>query len=233
MPEVLARFDEDYVTDAPRPRARAPGRKAARPASASNGLLARVRRHPVRSLTGGVFIALLCGIVVNATLMQSGHHPAPLFAGVAPAPAAAIMPPPAAAPSPVVMAAPSPAPRPNDITTFLQTGLPRAAAPAPAAHVAPPAREHSDAAVAHKDAIAALLKADMKTETPTEKPARVAAVQRALQKVGFVVKPDGNFGATTRQALERFERDRGLTVTGELSPRTVRELAAQSGVAIP
>ena len=61
----------------------------------------------------------------------------------------------------------------------------------------------------------------------------LAAAQRALQKVGYVVKPDGVFGSTTRVALEKFERDRGLPVTGQLSGRTVKQLAAQSGVAIP
>ena len=94
-----------------------------------------------------------------------------------------------------------------------------------------PAREPvADASVAHKDQIAALLKGDAPA---ADRSTRVAAAQRALQKVGFVVKPDGSFGATTRQAIERFERDRGLTVTGDLTPRTVRELSAQSGVVIP
>jgi peptidoglycan hydrolase-like protein with peptidoglycan-binding domain len=36
-------------------------------------------------------------------------------------------------------------------------------------------------------------------------------------------------GPGTRQAIERFERERKLTVTGELGPRTVRELAAAAG----
>ena len=64
-------------------------------------------------------------------------------------------------------------------------------------------------------------------------PARVAAVQKALIMSGFVLRADGVMGATTRQALERFERDRKLPVTGDLSPRTLRELAQESGVSIP
>ena len=68
---------------------------------------------------------------------------------------------------------------------------------------------------------------------PVVPPARVAAVQKALIKTGFVLRADGVMGATTRQALERFEQDRKLPVTGDLSPRTLRELAAQSGVSIP
>ena len=64
-------------------------------------------------------------------------------------------------------------------------------------------------------------------------PARVAAVQKALVKAGFVLRADGVMGASTKQALERFERDNKLPVTGDLAPRTLRELAAQSGVPIP
>jgi peptidoglycan hydrolase-like protein with peptidoglycan-binding domain len=39
-------------------------------------------------------------------------------------------------------------------------------------------------------------------------------------------------GPTTRQAIERFERERKIPVTGELGARTVRELAAQSGLPV-
>jgi hypothetical protein len=60
----------------------------------------------------------------------------------------------------------------------------------------------------------------------------VTAAQRALAKLGYGVKVDGVAGPGTRQALESFERDRHLTVTGELGPRTVRELVAQSGIPI-
>jgi peptidoglycan hydrolase-like protein with peptidoglycan-binding domain len=64
-------------------------------------------------------------------------------------------------------------------------------------------------------------------------PGRVAAAQRALIKLGYgPLKADGVMGAGTRQALERFEKDRRLPVTGELAARTVRDLAAQSGIGI-
>ena len=61
----------------------------------------------------------------------------------------------------------------------------------------------------------------------------VAAVQRALTKLGYgPLKTDGVMGTGTRQAIERFERDRRLTPTGELGPRTVRELSALSGIRV-
>jgi hypothetical protein len=59
----------------------------------------------------------------------------------------------------------------------------------------------------------------------------VMAAQRALNRVGLgPVKADGVFGEETRAALERFERDRRIPVTRDLSPRTLRELTAASGI---
>ena len=59
----------------------------------------------------------------------------------------------------------------------------------------------------------------------------VLSVQRALNRLGFgPVKADGVFGEETRAALERFERDRRIAVTRDLSPRTLRELTAASGM---
>nr|WP_281409345.1 peptidoglycan-binding domain-containing protein [Microvirga terricola] len=60
----------------------------------------------------------------------------------------------------------------------------------------------------------------------------VLSGQRALAKLGYNVKPDGVMGAGTRQAIERFEQERRLPVTGDFSPRTIRELAAASGIAV-
>ena len=52
-------------------------------------------------------------------------------------------------------------------------------------------------------------------------------------KLGYVVKSDGLMGAGTRKAIEMFEQSRKLPVTGELSPRVMRELSALSGVSVP
>ncbi len=70
---------------------------------------------------------------------------------------------------------------------------------------------------------------------PADKPAQrtVTAIQRALVKQGYgPLKTDGLFGTDTRAAIEKFERDRNLPVTGEASPRVVRELASLSGIPI-
>jgi peptidoglycan hydrolase-like protein with peptidoglycan-binding domain len=59
---------------------------------------------------------------------------------------------------------------------------------------------------------------------------RVLAVQRALADFGYgQIKPTGHFDPDTRMAIEKFERDRRLPVTGQVSDRVVRELAAVTG----
>jgi peptidoglycan hydrolase-like protein with peptidoglycan-binding domain len=61
-------------------------------------------------------------------------------------------------------------------------------------------------------------------------PRRVLAVQRALAEAGYgQIKPTGVYGPETRAAIEKFERERKLPITGEVSDRLVRELAALTG----
>ena len=59
---------------------------------------------------------------------------------------------------------------------------------------------------------------------------RVMSVQRALADFGYgQIKATGVYDPETRSAIEKFERDRRLPVTGQLSDRLVRELAAMTG----
>lgn len=59
---------------------------------------------------------------------------------------------------------------------------------------------------------------------------RILAVQRALTEYGYgQFKPNGTFGAETKNAIEQFERARKLPVTGQISPRLMRELSAVTG----
>ena len=61
---------------------------------------------------------------------------------------------------------------------------------------------------------------------------RVAAVQRALTEYGYgQLKPTGTVGSDTQAAIQKFERDRKIPVTGQMSDRLVRELAAMTGQA--
>jgi peptidoglycan hydrolase-like protein with peptidoglycan-binding domain len=59
---------------------------------------------------------------------------------------------------------------------------------------------------------------------------RVLAVQRALADFGYgPVKPTGVFGPETERAIEKFERERKMPVTGHISDRLMRELAGMTG----
>jgi peptidoglycan hydrolase-like protein with peptidoglycan-binding domain len=59
---------------------------------------------------------------------------------------------------------------------------------------------------------------------------RVLAVQRALADYGYgQLTPNGILGPETKSAIERFERERKLPITGQLSDRLSRELAAVTG----
>jgi peptidoglycan hydrolase-like protein with peptidoglycan-binding domain len=59
---------------------------------------------------------------------------------------------------------------------------------------------------------------------------RVLAIQRALSDFGYgQIKPTGQYDPETKAAIEKFERDHRLPVTGQISDRVVRELAAMTG----
>ena len=59
---------------------------------------------------------------------------------------------------------------------------------------------------------------------------RVAAVQRALTEYGYgQLKPTGTIGSDTQAAIQKFERERKIPVTGQMSDRLVRELVAMTG----
>jgi peptidoglycan hydrolase-like protein with peptidoglycan-binding domain len=59
---------------------------------------------------------------------------------------------------------------------------------------------------------------------------RVMALQRALAQYGYgQLKPTGVVDGDTRAAIEKFERERKMPVTGQPSERVARELAALTG----
>ncbi|WP_018389846.1 peptidoglycan-binding domain-containing protein [Ancylobacter sp. FA202] len=136
---------------------------------------------------------------------------------------------PAAAPAASV-AAPLEAPAP-DLSTALPTPLPpakpvaprpAAPAPAPAAAVTAPMAEKAGASPA------GLLPPGDVPVSP-----RVMEIQKALARLGYgPIRIDGVFGAATEEAIQRFERDRRLPVTGQMSERVIRELTAVSGFSI-
>ena len=59
---------------------------------------------------------------------------------------------------------------------------------------------------------------------------KIGSAQRILARYGYgPVRINGELDADTRSAIGRFERDRGLPQTGEVSDRLMRELVAYSG----
>jgi hypothetical protein len=219
LPEVLARNDMDFFMSAP---ARGKQRGKTKKRSWRSAFLRLLGRRPARTVLGAAFSAVLVGIFINALFFQTARHPAPLFGleqRAQPRQSAAAIPPlPVAKPAEVASA-----PMPSD----------------PAHQAAPSARSAGthdiqdllDAKPATRDPIAALLRGNG-PNADAEK-ARVISAQRALIKLGYDVRADGMLGPGTRQAIQKFERDRALAVTGELSHRTVRELSARSHISIP
>jgi hypothetical protein len=150
-------------------------------------------------------------------------------------------------PTPAAPAAARPA---RDSIGDLIRGSDPAAAPGRAVPAMPPARPTVTAAAAPptvatpqkppvmRDAIGDLIRLGEPAPIPpgfvgkTEQSRSVGAAQRALSRLGYGVAVDGLMGPGTRQAIEQFERDRRLPVTGELGPRTARELSAQSGIQV-
>lgn len=61
---------------------------------------------------------------------------------------------------------------------------------------------------------------------PVTSGARQYAVQRTLARIGYYNGPiDGIFGPGTRDAIARFQRSRGLRVTGGMTEELLRKLA--------
>lgn len=158
-------------------------------------------------------------IVVNAIFLQSGVHPAPFFA------------------NPTV-------PTPTHRATAAASGPAAAnpAAPSPVrmidmapARPAPGARTQA-AAARRNDPIGDLIGAAPAPASTASVagPARIAAVQRALSEYGYgQLRLSGTLDEPTSTAIQKFEADRKLPVTGRLSDRLLSELSAMTGRPIP
>jgi peptidoglycan hydrolase-like protein with peptidoglycan-binding domain len=59
---------------------------------------------------------------------------------------------------------------------------------------------------------------------------RILSVQRALSDFGYgQIKPTGTVDAPTQEAIKQFEHSKKMPVTGQVSPRLLRELSATTG----
>ena len=220
------------------PRRRRRGAKAAAiEVEEERGLVMRMLLYSPKDMIAGLLAATaVCAILANALFLQAGRHPSPMFSSVVtlPAPQAAVV-------------SPLPRPRPVELSSEPPEIRPVEARGADPKHVeiksADPRGDSKKADSKNPDLVV------KSTGAPTAAPAnaarppapipdtaqsagarRVAAVQRALTQYGYgQLKATGAVGSDTQAAITKFERDRKLPVTGQMSDRLVKELTAMIG----
>ncbi len=203
------------------PRRRRGAKAIAVDADAERGLAMRILLHSPKDMVAGVLaFAAVTAIITNALFLQAGRHPSPMFGASVAIPATGSV-------------SPLPRPRPVEAATTLDPKPADPKAADPLANLvkstgAPPAV--APATIARPPAP---IPASTRSETPAN-PAtaarRVAAVQRALTEYGYgQLKPTGTVGTDTQAAIQKFERERKIPVTGQMSDRLVRELATVTG----
>ena len=176
-------------------------------ASVAFRLWAKMTPRPVDTLAVLGAIAACLVIVVNALFLQSGSHPAPFFANPARQQAVGTSPT-SATTAPAAASTPAP---------------PRSAQAPAAVHPPAPARPQPPAG-RRNDPIAELIGSSIGS------PSRVIAVQRALSEFGYgQIKVSGTLDQSTSAAIEKFEGEHKLPVTGRISDRLLNELAAMAG----
>jgi putative peptidoglycan binding protein len=211
------------------PRRRRGTRTAKVEAGAERGLAMRIVLHSPKDMVAGAFaFAAFIAIIANALFYQTGRHPSPMFGSVIVMPASAS-----------VAANPIPRPRPAEVAAT--TSEPRIAEPKPAEKPAEPKAPDPLGIVVKSIGSASVSSNVLRPPAPIpvssrpELPVnpgqrRVAAVQRALTEYGYgQLKPTGTIGTDTQAAIQKFERERKLPPTGQISERLVRELTATIG----
>jgi hypothetical protein len=221
------------VKDDDMPRRRRGASAVAIEAEAERGLAMRILLHsPKDMVAGALAFAAVSAIVANALFLQSGHHPAPMFGAVAASPAAALTPAgPLPRPRPVEADASPSELKPADARSAdLKSAEPKLADPLTNLVKATGTPQVTSASVPRPPAPIPVSNHNDAVASSGLGSRRVAAVQRALTEYGYgQLKPTGTVGADTQAAIQKFERDRKIPVTGQMSDRLVRELAATIG----
>jgi hypothetical protein len=209
----------------PQPRRRARSKPVEADQATERGLLLRILlRSPRDLIAGGVALAAVVAIVTNAMVLQPGRHPAPMFNSVFPADVVAVVP---------SAASPSPLPRPRPVEVELKPVELKSADPAAVVAKAVPSPQSAGPASTAMRPPAPIPSRNDPVGDLIVSTRRVAAVQRALTDFGYgQLKTTGVAGTDTQAAIQKFERDRKLPVTGHVSDRLVRELGVVTGRAI-
>jgi len=210
------------------PRRRRRGAKAAAiEAEQQRGLLMRMFLHSPKDVLAGLLAAAaICAILANALFLQAGRHPSPMFGTVVtlPAPQAAVVSP-LPRPRPVELISEPPETRPVEVRGA-DPKNPDPKNPDPMANLL----GKSTGAPAAAPANVARPPVPVPPTAQSAGARRVAAVQRALTQYGYgQLKPTGAVGSDTQAAITKFERDRKLPVTGQMSDRLEKELTVMIG----
>ena len=217
----------------------APRRRGAKAAvidvETERNLVLRVLLHsPKDTLAGLVAVAAIGAIVANALFLQTGRHPAPMFGTVINLPA------------PSSLALSNPLPRPRPVGADTSPLEPRAtefrAEPKPAEKAPERPVEATASTPRSGDPMTNLVKQTISAPPSVARPPapipvqqspaarRIAGVQRALSEYGYGnLKITGAMGAETQSAIQKFEREHKMQVTGQVSDRLLRELGAAIG----
>ena len=224
---------------APRRRGAKGGAKAAViDVETERNLVMRVLLHsPKDTLAGLVAVAAITAIVANALFLQTGRHPAPMFGTVInlPAPSAAALSNPMPRPRPVgadtsplepkateFRVEPKPAEKAPEKPAETTASTPRTGDPMTNLVIKATTPQPSAVAVARPPAPIPV------PQGPAAK--RIAGVQRALSEYGYGnLKITGTMGGETQSAIQKFEREHKMQVTGQVSDRLLRELGAAIG----
>jgi hypothetical protein len=198
------------------------------------GFAMRMLLHSPKDTVAGLLAFAACSaIVANALFLQTGQHPSPMFG------------------TSVHLGASSPLPRPRPAEAAALSE-PRLAEPRLAeARLAEPRllepRANDPLANIIKGTAGSPLSSTPMTSAPppsnVQRPPapipapvqitgsrRVAAVQRALSENGYgQLRATGTIGADTQAAIQKFERERHMVVTGQVSDRLVKELTTVTG----
>jgi Putative peptidoglycan binding domain len=210
------------------PRRRRRASAVAVEADAERGLAMRFLLHSPKDVVAGAFaFAAVSAIIANALFLQAGRHPAPMFGPGVAIPAAAL------APANLL-------PRPRPAEADASPLEPKPAEPKPAepkatdplanlikATSAPPVAPSN---IARPPAPIPVSSRNETIANSAQGSRRVAEVQRALTEYGYgQLKPTGTVGSETQAAIQKFERERKIPVTGQMSDRLVHELTAVIG----
>jgi Putative peptidoglycan binding domain len=211
-------------------------REAAVDPDSERGLAMRIFLHsPKDIIAAALALAAIIAIITNALFMQAGRHPAPMFGTVTTLPAAAL---------PMVASVPAnPLPRPRPVEADIalpetRPAEPRAVDPKAADPMTNLVKTTSTVQAATANIPRPPLAVPVSSRVDSVPVSvggshRVAAVQRALTEYGYgQLKPTGVVGSDTQVAIQKFEKARKLPVTGQVSDRLVRELAATIGHSI-